>query len=139
MIGVVKWTLGHVVLVKLTILSIGFFVFNFVSVFLSELKDVGTYKSIDNWANLAILIPRALLELCFFYWILLSLIRMCHFHHSLILLIPFFRRVKSISFLFYVVEFISFMIFISILLFEISIYMIRYNPAINFKKARIKT
>lgn len=73
--GVVKWTLGHIVMVKLVVLSVSYLVFSFVFLLLNEISDLGTYKQVDNWAKLAVLVPRAFLETSFFYWIMLSLIR----------------------------------------------------------------
>jgi hypothetical protein len=73
---VVKWTLGHIVMVKLVVLSVSYLVFNFVHVLLKEISDLGTYKQADRWATIGVMVPRAFLETCFFYWVMLSLIRM---------------------------------------------------------------
>lgn len=73
--GVAKWTLGNTVSFKLSFLAFFYFVFEFIHMFEREVSAVGTYQTISTGAKFAILIPYALLETTFFYWIILSLIR----------------------------------------------------------------
>lgn len=74
-IGIVKWTLGTTK-VKLGLLCFFYLFFAFLLQFVIELDAVNKYSVISSTVyRVLIVIPMALLSVCFYYWILLSLIR----------------------------------------------------------------
>jgi hypothetical protein len=74
--GVVKWTLGHIVMIKVAGLALGYFIFTFILIYWQETSVLAQFnKQPLGWSNFAVVIPQALIETLFFYWIMLSLIR----------------------------------------------------------------
>jgi len=76
-VGVVKWTLGNT-RVKIAILAVAFMCFSFLGEMIKEMDQVAKTPlsaNSQNWVMFCIYVPIALLDTCFYYWIILSIIR----------------------------------------------------------------
>jgi len=73
-VGVVKWTLGNT-RVKIAILAVAYMCFSFLGEMIKEMEQVAKTQLTQNWLTFCIYVPIALLDTCFYYWIILSIIR----------------------------------------------------------------
>jgi len=72
--GIVKWTLGNT---KIKIIILGFFslIFSFLLQCISEIESLEEQRVIASWITLVVAVCSSVLDICFYYWIVLSLIR----------------------------------------------------------------
>jgi len=73
-LGIVKWTLGTA-RVKLGLLAAFYMFFSFLFQTIKEIEDLAEKPVISQWVTLFVIIPAAVLDTGFYYWIVLSLIR----------------------------------------------------------------
>jgi len=73
-VGVVKWTLGNA-RIKIAILAVAFLSFSFIRELIQEMQSLEKNKIVGPMTLFSIVVPAALLDTCFYYWIILSLIR----------------------------------------------------------------
>eukprot|EP01125_Pyxidicula_operculata_P003219 TRINITY_DN1367_c1_g1_i1.p1 TRINITY_DN1367_c1_g1~~TRINITY_DN1367_c1_g1_i1.p1 ORF type:complete len:556 (-),score=117.03 TRINITY_DN1367_c1_g1_i1:279-1799(-) len=73
-LGVVKWTLGTT-RIKIALLATFYLFFSFLFQTINEMEALAKHELVSQWLTLLIIIPNAILDTSFYYWIILSLIR----------------------------------------------------------------
>jgi len=73
-LGVVKWTLGPV-RVKIGVLAAFYMLFSFIFQMIKEIQAVAEKNMVNNWITFFVIVPKAILDIGFVYWVFLSIIR----------------------------------------------------------------
>eukprot|EP01125_Pyxidicula_operculata_P007562 TRINITY_DN2566_c0_g1_i1.p1 TRINITY_DN2566_c0_g1~~TRINITY_DN2566_c0_g1_i1.p1 ORF type:complete len:310 (-),score=60.43 TRINITY_DN2566_c0_g1_i1:42-971(-) len=73
-LGIVKWTLGTTRL-KIGLLAVFYMFFSFLLQTIREIETLAKKEVVSEWVSLLVVVPAAILDTGFYYWIILSLVR----------------------------------------------------------------